>query len=71
MWPAAKTLVNTQGIEATLDKLRLAGVYLSWEEFKGKKDVVRGSSRFQFKETDFDNHSVVSLLPGKNYTLIS
>ncbi len=47
--------VNKNGIESTLQKLERDGVYLSWEEFKGKKEVVRGGSRFQFRERDFDN----------------
>ncbi|MFQ5924491.1 MAG: hypothetical protein ACE5IE_00645 [Dehalococcoidia bacterium] len=53
-------LVNQDGIEPTLHKLLAEGVYLSWEEFKGKRDIVRGGSRFQFRATDFDN----PFLPG-------
>ena len=48
-------LVNKEGVEAALQKLLAAGVYISWEEFKGRKEVVRGSQRFQFRERDFDN----------------
>lgn len=47
--------VNKNGIEPTLQNLLNKGVYISWEEFKGKKEVVRGGKRFYFKETDFDN----------------
>jgi hypothetical protein len=47
--------VNRKGIEKTLEDLLAAGVYLSWEEFKGKQDVIRGGKHFQFKERDFDN----------------
>ena len=47
--------VNKDGIEATLQDLMARGVYLSWEEFKGKKDVVRGNIRFRLEETDLDN----------------
>jgi hypothetical protein len=50
-----ESLVNKEGVEATLQKLLAEGVYLSYEEFKRKKEVIRGSSRFQFKERDFDN----------------
>ena len=46
--------VNQDGIEATLQKLMEAGVYIDWEEFKGRKEVVRGGRHFQFKERDFD-----------------
>ena len=47
--------VNKEGIEGNLQKLLAAGVYVSWEEFKGRKEVVWGSQRFQFKQRDFDN----------------
>ncbi len=50
-----ESLVNQEGIEATLQKLLAEGVYLRWEEFKGKRDVVRGGNRFRFEERDFDN----------------
>jgi hypothetical protein len=50
-----ESLVNQDGIEGTLQKLLEVGVYLSWEEFTGKKEVVRGGSHFQFSEKDFDN----------------
>jgi hypothetical protein len=50
-----EALVNQDGIEATLHKLLAEGVYLSWEESKGKKEVVRSGSRFQFGERDLDN----------------
>lgn len=50
-----ETLINRDGIEATLLKLLGEGIYLSWEEFKGKREVVRGNNRFRFKERDFDN----------------
>jgi len=55
--------VNKDGIEATLNKLLSEGVYISWEEFKGKKDVVRGGTTFQVHERDFDN----PYLPGYYY----
>jgi len=48
-------LVRQNGLEATLNKLLVAGVYIGWEEFKGKREVVRGGQHFQFKERDFDN----------------
>jgi len=49
------SLVRSDGIEATLQKLLADGVYLSYEEFKRGKEVVRGSSHFQFEECAFDN----------------
>jgi len=50
-----ENMVNRDGIEAALHELVAAGVYLSWEEFKGKKDVIRGGNHFSFRERDFDN----------------
>lgn len=50
-----ESMVNKDGIEATLYKLLSEGVYISWEEFKGKKDVVRSGTHIYLKERDFDN----------------
>lgn len=48
-------MVNNDSIEPTLQKLCQEGVYISIEEFKGKKEVKRGGKVFQFKAGDFDN----------------
>ena len=48
-------MVNSDGIEPTLKKLCQEGVYISIEEFKGKKEVTRGDKVFNFKPSDFDN----------------
>jgi hypothetical protein len=50
-----ESLVNKEGIEAALQKLLADGVYLSWEEFKGRREVVRGGHHFQFDQGDLDN----------------
>ncbi|MBN1367349.1 MAG: hypothetical protein JW967_05440 [Dehalococcoidales bacterium] len=50
-----ESLVKKEGIETTLKHLLADGVYLSWEEFKGKTDIIRGNHHFQFTDTDFDN----------------
>jgi len=55
--------INKDGIEATLNKLLSQGVYISWEEFKGKRDLVRGGTTFHVHERDFDN----PYLPGYYY----
>lgn len=47
--------VNRDGIEATLQNLLAQGIYLSWDEFKGKKDIIRNGNHFRFNERDFDN----------------
>src|SRR5688572_20807779 len=37
-----KYLLRAEGLEKTLHSLRDAGVYIGFEEFKGRKPVVRG-----------------------------
>ena len=39
---AAERLCATHGIEATLQQLYDAGVYVTFEEYKGRKPMVRG-----------------------------
>ena len=50
-----ESMVSKDGIEATLQKLLAEGVYLNWEEFKGKRETTRGGSHLRFDESDFDN----------------
>ena len=47
-------MVNVQGTEPTLKKLYQSGVYITLDEFKGKKKIVRGSASFEVSESDFD-----------------
>jgi hypothetical protein len=55
-----RRLVTQEGVEGALRQLARAGVYVTHEELKGIRDVVRGSLRFRFPDTQFDN----PLLPG-------
>ncbi len=48
-------LVNGEGLEGALQRLARAGVWLSFEEFKGQKPVVRGSWQRSFRAEEFDN----------------
>ncbi len=48
-------LVNAEGVDGALKALCEKGVYISIEEFKGKKEISRGGRTFRFKESDFDN----------------
>lgn len=50
-----KSLVLDKGIEETLENLTRDGVYITVDEFKGKKPVVRNGHTFNFREKDFDN----------------
>ena len=47
-------LVAKEGVEGALERLRDAGVYLTFDEFKGRRDVERSGQRFRFRESDFD-----------------
>jgi hypothetical protein len=50
-----KALVDKEGLERALSRLVEAGVFVTFDEFKGRKEAVRGSRRFVFAEDDFDN----------------
>jgi len=49
-------LIGKNGLELALGLLKEEGIYLTIEEFKGKKPAVRGDFECLFKERDFDNH---------------
>lgn len=48
-------LARQEGVEGALQKLADAGVYVTFDEFKGRRAAVRGSQSFQFRDTDFNN----------------
>jgi hypothetical protein len=48
-------MVKADGLECALLSLREAGVYVDFEEFKGRKPMVRGSQAFQVTTSDFEN----------------
>jgi hypothetical protein len=48
-------MVRDKGLEGTLRALREAGVYVSFEEFKGREPIVRNGQVFHIREHDFDN----------------
>ena len=50
-----RELVATEGVEGALAELREAGVYVSYEEFKATRPIVRGSQRVEVRAEDFDN----------------
>lgn len=55
-----KTLISKEGIEGGLSRLVDDGVYVTFDEFKGRKDAIRGSQSFTFNEKDFDNPRISS-----------
>jgi hypothetical protein len=48
-------LLDTHGLEGTLERLHDAGVYLTLEEFKGRLPVRRPGLEFEVRAEDFDN----------------
>ena len=50
-----RALVVREGVEGALRRLCQDGVYVSIEEFKGIRPVVRGDRTFQFNDQDFSN----------------
>lgn len=50
-----KNLVERNGVEETLAQLLRAGIYVTYDEFKGRAPAVRGSGTFVFRAADFDN----------------
>lgn len=61
-------MVRRDGVEGSLRHLRDAGVFISIEEFKGKRPVVRGDVAYQCQPADFDNtlvhHSIATRSSG-------
>jgi hypothetical protein len=50
-----QNLVRANGLEKTLLALREAGVYITFEEFKGRQPIVRDGKVFHVRTSDFDN----------------
>lgn len=50
-----RAMVGARGLEAALRALREAGVYVSFEEFKGRSPIVREGQVITARAQDFDN----------------
>ncbi|MBN2060680.1 MAG: hypothetical protein JW882_09730 [Deltaproteobacteria bacterium] len=50
-----RNMVKSKGLENTLLALHEAGVYITFEEFKGRKPIIREGKTFYVKDHDFDN----------------
>lgn len=57
-----RNLVKQEGVEGTLQQLLQSGIYVTFEEFKGRTPAVRGSQTFTFRDTDFDNPLITAHL---------
>ena len=47
--------MDKEGLEVALSRLVEAGVFVTLDEFKGRKEATRGTRRFVFVEDDVDN----------------
>lgn len=47
--------IRRDGLERTLERLATEGAYLTSDEYKGKKEVVRGSFSFRVSPDDFES----------------
>jgi hypothetical protein len=54
-WSDLQKLVQQNGLESALSELLCSGVYVRFDEFKGKREVKRGGQTYDFTESDFDN----------------
>jgi hypothetical protein len=50
-----ENLVKAKGLEGTLKVLQEAGVYTTFEEFKGREPIVRNNQMIPVQPQDFDN----------------
>lgn len=48
-------LLADEGVAGALERLRDAGVYVSYEEYQGREPIVRGSTSFEVSPADFFN----------------
>ena len=53
-----RSMVKSAGLESTLRRLSDAGVYITIEEYKGKKPVERNGLSFAAQPEDFDNPDI-------------
>jgi hypothetical protein len=60
-----QNLVKDKGLESALRHLREAGVYVSFEEFKGRKPIERFGKTWNVSAQAFDNPSTQQLLKGE------
>ncbi len=60
-----KNMVRSKGLENTLRALREAGVYITFEEFKGREPIVRNNQVFPVQAHDFDNPYLSHYYRGK------
>jgi hypothetical protein len=60
-----RALVHDRGVEGALLALREAGVYFTFEEFKGRVPVVRNGRELPLETSDFDNPFLTRFYEGR------
>jgi hypothetical protein len=60
-----KKMTEADGLDDTLRSLRAKDIYVSFEEFKGRTPIVRGSFRLDVSDRDFDNPRLRSFYEGQ------
>lgn len=50
-----RTILKEKGLDSTLKTLREAGVYITFEEFKGREPIKRNGLTLPVRASDFDN----------------
>jgi hypothetical protein len=60
-----KNLVLNEGLESTLKNLKEEGVYISYEESKRNKPIVRQKKTIEIKESDYHNPHTSSYYEGR------
>jgi hypothetical protein len=61
-----KRAVDRDGLEAALEQLRSAGIYLTHDEFKGKKAIVRGGNSMTVEPEQFTNPLAEKVMEGSS-----
>lgn len=54
-FPDVRALVKQKGLEGALRELRAEGVYVEFEEFKGRRPIIRNGTTIPVSARDFDN----------------
>jgi hypothetical protein len=52
--------VRSRGLEKTLEQLASEGVYLTSDEFKGKKEIIRGKDHFRISPAELETQGVTA-----------
>lgn len=61
-----RAMIRTRGLEGTLTALREAGVYVTFEEFKGRAPLVRHGRAVPVRVRDFDNPYTTGAYEGRS-----